>query len=768
MAINTTFTDNTESAVVMNKDYRSEEPIIQVALATPLRRLFDYLLPVASKNSPPPKPGCRVLVPFGPSRKLTGIVTQTGFSSSFPLNKLKRIEKILDQESIFNTDVFKTLLWAAHYYHHPLGEVLHAALPAKLKTGQPAGRINERTLWQVTEIGKVSDQGVPKNAHRQHAALKRLREHPEGLHEDSLKQLEIQKATLVSLEKRNLLTKKIEVQNKTWPEIDHILSEPQLSLSQEQLSAYKKIAASLSSFHCFLLYGITGSGKTEVYLQLINDCLIAKKQALIILPEINLTPQTVSRFKHRFNIHIGVIHSDQSDIERYRAWSEARSGSAAIIIGTRSALFTNFKDLGLIIIDEEHDSSLKQQEGFRYSARDVAIFRAQKAAVPIVLGSATPSLESFHNAYLKKYTLIKLTERAGGASPPKLYTIDLREAQSKDGLSEYAKDIIQQRLEAHEQVLIFINRRGFAPILICNNCGWTAQCDRCDARMVLHKAPEHLHCHHCNRESPVIHYCKNCGCSDLAALGQGTERLESTLEALYPEYPVLRIDRDSTRKKGALNQVLAEINSQKPIILVGTQMIAKGHHFPNVTAVIVVDIDGGLLSADFRGTERTAQLLTQVAGRAGREAKPGSVYIQTRDPEHPLIQSMLSSDYEQTISSILHEREISLFPPYGYLALFRAESVKAEAAIQFLQSLKQAGLSVTTHDKGPTHPPMILGPSPSPMAKKAGKHRAQLLICAPMRKPLHQTLDRLVSWIESRDKMHKIRWSLDIDPIDLF
>ncbi len=735
--------------------------ILRVALSTPLRRLFDYLLPASARHHPPPNIGTRILVPFGP-RKLVGLIIEIADHSTIERDKLKHAIRVLDDQPIFSNSLLHCLKWMADYYHHPLGEVVHAALPTHLRTDNPVSKPDQRTRWSVTERGALSEIGLATNAHRQRHALEQLRQHPNGLHEDSLKQMGIKRETLVSLKNKTLVTQTLEERRTEWPKPDALLNEPPLVLTHEQASAYNTLHNSLDQFSCHLLYGVTGSGKTEVYLQLIHDCLIKQRQVLVIIPEISLTPQTVSRFQRRFNADVGVMHSNQTHLERYKTWHAARSGTLPILIGTRSSVFTRFKQLGLIIIDEEHDSSLKQQDGFRYSARDVAIYRAKTENIPILLGSATPSLETAYNAQIGRYQLHTLTARPGTATLPTMNAIDLRNARLKAGLSEHARDIIQQRLQAGEQVLIFLNRRGFAPVLICNNCGWTAHCDRCDARMILHKHPPHLHCHHCSRSTPVTHYCKACGSSDLAPVGQGTERLEEFLEETYPEYPVIRVDSDTTRKKNALSGLLEKVESQQPLILVGTQMIAKGHHFPSVTTVIISDVDGGLLSADFRGAERTLQLITQVAGRAGRAQKPGTVYLQTRLPEDPMIQCLLTNNYQNAVHKILAEREAVGFPPFGHLALFRSESVESEAAMDFLQQLKKK------LQERPQERLQLLGPSPAPMIKKAGRYRAQLLLLSTERRTLHNEINHLLNWLETQTKLSKIRWSIDIDPIDLF
>jgi primosomal protein N' (replication factor Y) len=537
------------------------------------------------------------------------------------------------------------------------------------------------------------------------------------------------------------------------------LPEVAPKLTDAQYTAVSKILENLNNFKPYLLFGVTGSGKTEVYLQVIEKVLKKKKQALVLVPEIGLTPQIVERFQKRFPVSIAVLHSGLTDKERHNAWLQALNGDAQIIIGTRSAIFTPLKNPGIIILDEEHDVSFKQQEGFRYSARDLGLVRAQYENIPIILGSATPSFESLHNVELKRYQLLELPERAGSAVHPKFHLIDLRNQTTQHGLSILLIDQIKKHLSQNNQVLIFLNRRGFSPTLICHQCGWISQCKRCDARMTLHQQPFQLQCHHCGSIRAVDKTCGDCKESHLYPLGAGTERVEESLQEHFPKIPIIRIDRDTTRKKGSLENKLLEVHTGEPCILVGTQMLAKGHHFSEVTLAVILNADAGLFSTDFRGMEKTAQLILQVAGRAGRVEKPGEVILQTYHPEHDLLKLLLDKGYFAFSLHAREERQKAGFPPYQFLALIRAEAINIESSMEFLKEIKDI-----LRNQGIK----LLGPIPAVMQKKAGKHRAQLLLQSSHRKQLKMTLDFLVEHLSELKNKQRVRWSIDVDPLEMF
>lgn len=536
--------------------------------------------------------------------------------------------------------------------------------------------------------------------------------------------------------------------------------KPQLRLNKEQEQVKTSILKKGNNFHCFLLEGVTGSGKTEVYLQLIAEKIQAGLQVIMLVPEISLTPQTIQNFQNRFTEKILAIHSGLTDKQRFIAWADARLGKADIIIGTRSAIFTPLLRPGLIIIDEEHDASYKQQEGFRYSARDLAIYRAQLFDIPIILGSATPSLESLHNALSKRYSLVTLEQRAADANKPTFTCIDLKGKPLSEGFSEQLLSAIKSRLQQNKQVLIFLNRRGYAPLLQCHDCGWTATCPRCDTSYTLHRSSPELRCHRCESQRKIILSCPSCQNNNLLPIGLGTERTEAKLQEAFPDTPIFRIDRDTTRNRGKLEDTIAEINKGQAAILVGTQMLAKGHHFPEVTLVAVLEADAGLFSSDFRGQEFMGQLLIQVAGRSGRGKDAGEVLIQTHNSTHPTLRSLINDGYKNFSRTLLEQRNMANLPPYSYQALIRAEASNASLPMSFLQNVKDISKQKLTNTT------FTLGPFPAPMEKRAGRFRFQLLFQSSNRAELHTLLNHLIPVYESLPQSRKVRWSIDIDPLD--
>jgi len=530
-----------------------------------------------------------------------------------------------------------------------------------------------------------------------------------------------------------------------------------LPLNTQQQSALSAIRENIEHYSVSLLEGVTGSGKTEIYLQAIADVLEKGLQALVLVPEISLTPQTLRRFESRFNREIAVFHSGLTGTQRLSAWLRAGNGKADIIIGTRSAIFTPLARPGLIIVDEEHDASYKQQDGFRYSGRDLAIYRARQLDIPVILGTATPSLESLNNALAGRFHYLQLTERAGEASHPEYRLLDLKGQELTDGFSNSLIDMIRSHLKSKNQVLIFLNRRGFAPILLCRDCGWIATCPRCDSSYTLHRNPPRLSCHHCESQKALAQKCAECSSTDLAAMGLGTEKTEQTVRALFPDTPVHRIDRDSTRNRETLHDIIEKVDSGDPCILVGTQMLSKGHHFPNVTLVAVLDADGGLFSADFRGQEQMGQLLIQVAGRAGRGETKGEVVIQTYNSTHPTLQALVRHGYGPFARKLLEERQLGKLPPFSYMALIRAEASTQSLPFNFLQDV----INAVQHNFSDLS---IIGPMPSPMEKRAGLFRMQLIIEADKRSTIQKYLTLLIPLMENHPEKRKIRWSVDVDP----
>lgn len=734
---------------------------LRLALPSPLRRLFDYL-PPKGVNPNSLKAGIRVKVPFA-NRTLIGILIEVASETSVPADKLKQAVVLVDELPIVPPLVLKLCQWTAQYYQHSLGDTLSWALPNLLKQGQYPDD-NKELFWTAVVGSSLNDPRINR-APRQKQALQILMQHPHGIAQHLMGDLQIQQDTLKRLQEKELVTCatrdiNIKAHEGNW------LLEPELLANEEQKTVIDTVRHSLESFQTFLLYGVTGSGKTEVYFHLIHQVLKSNKQALILIPEINLSPQTLYRFQKRFNAKIALIHSNLTDKERLNTWQQAKEGRIDIIIGTRSAIFTPMKQLGIIIVDEEHDSSYKQQDGLRYHARDLAVVRARMESIPIILGSATPSLESLYNAELDRYKLLSITYRAGNASPPKIQCLDARTQKIEGGISAQLQHLIENTLKAGQQVLIFINRRGFAPTLICQHCGWICHCPHCDARMTLHLREHQLRCHHCDYQQVLPNACPHCQHVDLRPIGIGTERTEDRLSILFPDWPIWRIDRDSTGRKQAMQEILNTVKSEVPGILVGTQMLAKGHHFPNVTLVAILDVDSGLFSADFRACEKTAQLIIQVSGRAGRAELAGQVLMQTQLPDHPLILQLIDKGYLAFAYEDLQERKKANLPPFSYFTLLRAEAYKQDQLEIFLNNAHtQAEMLAIQFENSAIE---VMDPVPAPMERKAGRYRGQLLIQSSARPILHTFLTAWVGALEELPRTSHIRWSLDVDPIDLY
>jgi primosomal protein N' (replication factor Y) len=526
------------------------------------------------------------------------------------------------------------------------------------------------------------------------------------------------------------------------------------------LAAQKQVVERVSSgFTAFLLHGVTGSGKTEVYLHLAARALERGMQALVLVPEISLTPQLEARFREAFpDAGLALMHSGLEDVARTSAWLAAARGEAGIILGTRLAVLAPLPRLALVVVDEEHDTSFKQQEGLRYSARDAAVYRAKLAGCPVVLGTATPSLETWHNSTLGRYERLELPERASpGARLPAVRTVDMGEDPPEQGFSKKLLSAVAERLQNREQSLIFINRRGYAPVLACEACGWTAGCERCTARMVLHAADRRLRCHHCGAEGAIPRACPTCGNVDLKAMGRGTQRVEETLAARFPGARIVRIDRDSARRRSELSRTLEGIRRGEGDILVGTQLLAKGHDFPALTLVGVLNADSALVSTDYRAPERLFAVLAQVSGRAGRRARPGEVLIQTRYPRHPIFHALERHDFAGFAESQLAERRAAGFPPYVFEAALRAESAKLATALEFL---KQAASLVRAPDEV-----RVFDPVPHLLTRRAGLERAQLVMQSSSRQALQEYLGQLSEGLFA-SAPRQVRWHLDVDPIE--
>ena len=720
--------------------------IWRCAVPTPLRRSFDYWSP--KDGDPAPKPGIRVKLPFG-SRSVIAFLLAQGTDSDVDPQRLRQVASIIDTEPLFPPPLFELLMWTAAYYQHPLGEVLPLGLSPGERRGKPEHPLDEPGLM-LNERGRGLPEGAPHQAPRQAALVKRLAAGPA-----SLKQLVLEgfsRALANALVSKELAVRCTVTNTLRWQ-----VRNPHLQANSEQSAAIDAITTALGHFSVHLLYGVTGSGKTEVYLQCIASCLKQGRQVLMLLPEIALTPQTLARFEARFDAPVVALHSGIGDTARDRAWSAARGGQAAIILGTRSAVFVPLHKPGLIIVDEEHDTAFVQQDGLRYSARDVAIKRAQLEGCPVILGSATPSLESWLNADRHRYQRHILTQRAGAGALPQQRLIDIRGLELTAGLSRELLDAVERTLCDGNQVLLFLNRRGFAHALVCHDCGWSSECSHCDARMTLHKLPPGLQCHHCGDRIALPEQCPGCGSNRLVGTGLGTQQAEAFLNEHFANYPVLRVDSDTMSTRDAMPNLIERLDTGEPVLLVGTQMLSKGHHFPHVTLVAIVDADALLFSPDFRGEERLLQLLTQVSGRAGRAGKPGSVLIQTRQPEHTLIRD-LDAPYHFQLATLLSLRADSALPPYGALGVIRCDSKTRATGLEFLRRIKAR---VT-----PAGTCRIIGPLPAAMARRKDRFRSQLIVAGPSRPALAALITSLVAEAEASRHSGSLSWSVDIDPYE--
>ena len=738
----------------MNVSPSAPPRLVRVAVAVPLADAFDYLWPTAGDLPPA---GSRVRVPFG-RRERIGVVLDHPSTTALSAEKLKSIREALDREPLIGAELMQTLRWAADYYHHPIGEVLNHALPSVLREGRALDEPPE-LVWQITGLGREqSRERIARSARQQARALAALAERP--LTASDLKLAAVGAATLARLAAKQW------IEAVAAPEADSppsIVSQELPELTSDQRHVIGAIARGEdATFRAYLLHGVTGSGKTEVYLRLIARELAAGRQTLLLVPEIGLTPQLVGRLRARFGDELAVLHSGLTERERFLAWRSAHAGRAKLVVGTRSAVFAPLPAAGLIIVDEEHDPSYKQQRGFRYSARDLAVVRAQRLKIPVVLASATPSLESFHNASAGRYTKLEMPRRIGSAGQPQVRVLDLSRLATRQALSTPLVSAIERHLAAGSQVMLFLNRRGFAPALFCAECKSVEECSRCDARMTVHAKAAVLRCHHCGQERPLRWACAACG-NERLAVGAGTQRVSDELNALFPGVRVARLDRDATSRKGTLAAVLADVESGATQILIGTQMLTKGHDFPRVTLVGVLNADQGLFGTDPRSHERLAQTIVQVAGRAGRGDLPGEVLIQTHYPQHPLLERLLTADYAAFAALALEERRATEWPPFSYLAAWRAESIERAPAFAFLNHVKTAAVE----SQGATGAVKVLGPAPQQMERREGRYRAQLLFQSAQRGPLHELLGKTLLALRGSPDARKVRWSVDVDPLEL-
>jgi primosomal protein N' (replication factor Y) len=721
--------------------------VYQVCIPHTNRDCFDY-----EASELKPGIGARVWVPFRNQTRLGIVISKKPPQQAGTF--LKSISAVIDEQPLITDDLLALCLWIGSYYQSPLSEVLPLALPKKYRLGQ-ACQLPMGDFYQLNMPGEEAKKLIPARARKQLELIDFLSSQPDKVPKQKISQQGFNSSQLMALLSAQIITlsQQIMVPERT----DQALTPP-LILNPEQAVAVTAITQHLRHYQSFLLQGVTGSGKTEVYLQVIAQVLEQGKQVLVLVPEIGLTPQLLSRFTARFNQPIAVIHSNLNESERQIAWQLAKESRVKMVIGTRSSVFTPMPNLGLIIIDEEHDASLKQMDGVRYSARDTALMRAHLANIPIILGSATPSLESVHNCKQKKHTLLRLNHKALSTTPLHYQLIDLRSQVLQNGLASPTLKVIGEHLQKKNQVLVFINRRGFAPVMLCHQCGWMADCRACDSHLTLHKERAHLICHHCGLTQKVPVSCQNCKSPELIPVGAGTQRVHEFLSTRFPDTNILRIDRDEVRKKNSLDAHLDKINKGEAQLIVGTQMLAKGHHFPRLSLVVVLDADAGLYNQDFRAMEQLGQLLTQVSGRAGRAEQAGQVLIQTHLPNHPLLNLLIQQGYDEFADALLATRQEAELPPFHFLAVIRAQGKTIGQVLAFLHATKE---------QIQTHPITVMGPAPAPLPRKANQHRMQLLIKSPSRKVLKSSLTQLREWLTITKLSNSVRWNVDVDPMDL-
>lgn len=724
---------------------------MDVALEVPMRQLFTYLC-----NGFEPKPGVRVSVPFG-KRKLVGVVIAR--REQAPGNiKLRAIKATLEREPLFSSQLIQLVSWTAAYYHQPMGEVWRTAMPSVLRKGREQTHgLLESAYKQKMIPGDWREQ--LRRAPVQLAIMESfIAQEGELTHADLLQILPGCGAAIKALIKKNYLRH----MQRLAPVKLIPGSEPPNKLTTEQENAYQVLSKKHLGFQCQVLEGITGSGKTEVYFALIDRCLSRNEQVLVLVPEIALTDQLFERFKQRFGSRVVQVHSGIGDANRYRRWWEIRAGSVDVVLATRSGVFLEFKRLGLIIVDEEHDLSYKQQEGVRYHARSVAIKRAQIHDIPIVLGSATPALETVQNIKAGRFLHVQLLKRVGASRLPEIRLLDLNQLKTESGLSQPALQALGKTLERKQQALVFINRRGYSPVLYCPACQWTAKCKRCDAQMTLHQNSRALLCHHCGAKRGVPLSCDACGEQDLITLGEGTQKVEEKLKLHFPEANIQRFDRDELNTAQKLQEAMDKVHTREVDILVGTQLLSKGHDFSRVSLVLVINADQGLHSIDFRAPELLVQQLIQVAGRSGRGEEKGHVLIQTYFPQHESLLAVTQHAYVDFASKELEQRKLAHFPPYTHMVLWRARAHNGEEVMRFLEWVAQHGRSIQPADA------FCFDPVKSPMFKRGGQYHAQLLISAKQRTALHRWLGVWIERVE-RDKFaRKVKWSIDVDPVSLF
>jgi primosomal protein N' (replication factor Y) len=737
--------------------------IVAVAVCCPLRQLFDY-----QWNAPQaPQPGALVWVPFG-NRRLPGVVVELRDNSPQALKPISSC----DLELQLQQPLLQLLRWCWRYYHHPPGEVIAAALPTCIRQAKALPAETDQ-LYALSAAGSNINSTALRNKPAQQALWMLLQQAPQ-----SREQLDQQLPNWRRSWRLLCAADLVERRSSPAPPIASGLGfaqaqEWQANAEQQQALAVLCGAQAAAGYQCVLLDGVTGSGKTLLYIETIKRLLQQGGQALLLVPEIGLVQQLREQLQQFLGCEVAVYHSGLTDVQRARCWLQVKTGRQRIVIGTRSSVFLPFSDLRVLLVDEEHDHAYKQFEGFPYHARDVAIKRAYELNIPIVLGSATPSLESLHNVSQRRFRQVQLKNRYGSGTQPHWQLLDQREHIRDPGagtlLHPRAAAAIHSALAADQQVLVFLNRRGYAPLLQCPACGWSADCPRCavDERhlhMNWHRSQRRLICHHCSHEQPQPRICPACGEPDIAAIGAGTEKLEDQLQQTFAEYPVHRIDSDNMSRRDAMLDLREQVLNGQPCILAGTQMISKGHHFPGISLVLVLDADQALFSADFRATERLAQQLIQVGGRCGRGSSEGRILVQTHQPEHALLGELTQRGYHAVAASLLEERRLMQLPPWTYQAVLKVESARRDQIKGFLA--EAAGLAASM-PQVQQHQVQIMGPIPAMLERKAGRFRYQLWLQSARRDVLQAFMQDWIAQVDVLKSGRQLRWRPDVDPLEM-
>ncbi len=726
--------------------------ICAFALPLPVYHGFDYAVDEVSNY----QPGIRAELPFGRGNKIG--IRLPGNPSEEGERELKAAIVPLDEQPVLSSHLLELGQWMAEYYCQPLGEVLFFCLPGYLRKSQTQTETRLR-CWKLDSIDPQLEQSLQTRAPRQHQLLQALRDKPQGMTAAELRSIHANwRQPLSALEQQGLVSSH-------WQEAlpaTRLPLQQACTLTADQQQVYDRIRAESQQFLVHLIEGVTGSGKTEIYLDLMQEVIARGQQIIYLVPEIGLTPQLLGRLQQRLGPVVVTSHSAQTEWQRYQAWDQFRRAAARVMLGTRSALFAQSDDIGLIIIDEEHDSSYRQQDGVRYHARDVAIKRAQMLDIPIILGSATPSLETLYNLARPHYRLHKLEQRVNRSPPPSIQLIDCSQQPLTGGCSPQLLQAIRQHLAAEGQVLLFLNRRGFAPVVMCHDCGWQASCFQCDARMTLHQAQNQLICHHCGHRLPMPVKCPDCGQSALQHYGIGTEQLQDFLQQQFTGVEVIRIDRDTVSSAQQVEHKMQALQQARPCILVGTQMLAKGHDYPHITLVGILDADQALYSSFYRAGERLAQTVLQVAGRAGRADKKGQALLQTAFPSHPLMQGLRDQTYAELVQPMLDERKLIGFPPYVRVVSFQVDALSLDLALDKLQQVRQLLMPLLSEDEI-----KLVGPIPALMARRVGRYRAQLTLMADNFAQLRQVLQQALPQIQALRNTRKSQLTIEVDPVDL-